>query len=45
MGDGTSVVETETRIYLETRQIAHARIMFVCVSVPGLDLAAQGVGG
>src|SRR5216684_1362303 len=26
MGDGTSVVETETRIYLETRQIAIARI-------------------
>jgi len=44
VGDATSVAETETRIYLETRPIAHARIMFVCVNVPGIDLAARRGG-
>jgi len=34
-----------TQVYVETRRVAHARIMFVCVSVPGIDLlAARGVG-
>src|SRR2546427_5166298 len=41
VGDGPSAAGTETRIYLETRQIAHARLMFVCVNAPGRDLAAQ----
>lgn len=37
---GTSVAETEAQVYFETTQIARARIMFVCVSVPGIELAA-----
>lgn len=45
VADGTSVAEAETQVYVETRMVAHARIMFVCVSVPGIDLlAARGVG-
>ena len=36
--DGTSVAETEARVYRENRQIALARIMFVCVSMPSIDL-------
>jgi 3-hydroxymyristoyl/3-hydroxydecanoyl-(acyl carrier protein) dehydratase len=42
--DGTSVAEAETQVYVETSRVAHARIMFVCVSVPGIDLAGPGVG-
>lgn len=36
--DGTSVAETEARVYGEERPIALARIMFVCVSMPSIDL-------
>jgi len=42
VADGTSVAETETRVYREQKQIALARIMFVCVSAPGVDLVAPG---
>ena len=42
VADGTSVAETETEVYVETTQIARARLMFVCVEVPEIDLA-QGV--
>jgi len=44
VADGTSVAETEARVYCESRPIAEARIMFVCVSVPGVDLVAPGRG-
>ena len=40
--DGTSVAEAETQVYVETRRVAHARIMYVCVSVPGIGVAARG---
>ena len=36
--DGTSVAETEARVYGAERQIASARIMFVCVIMPSSDL-------
>jgi hypothetical protein len=42
VADGTSVAETETEVYVETMQIARARLMFVCLEVPEIDLA-QGV--
>ena len=44
VADGTSVAETEARVYYESRPIAEARIMFVCVSMPGVDLVAPGRG-
>jgi hypothetical protein len=42
VADGTSVAETETEVYVETMQIARARLMFVCLEVSEIDLA-QGV--
>src|SRR5438093_7106257 len=41
VADGTSVAETEAWVSHDTRPIARARVMFVCVSVPGIDLAAR----
>jgi len=43
VADGTSVAETDAQVYLETKRIAQARMMFVCISVPGVDLV-QGAG-
>lgn len=40
--DETSVAEAETQVYVETARIANARLMFVCVSISGIDLAALG---
>jgi 3-hydroxymyristoyl/3-hydroxydecanoyl-(acyl carrier protein) dehydratase len=42
VADGTSVAEVETQVDVETRRVAHARLMFVCMSVSGIDLAALG---
>ena len=42
VADGTSVAETETELYVATTQIARARLMFVCLEMPEIDLA-QGV--
>jgi 3-hydroxymyristoyl/3-hydroxydecanoyl-(acyl carrier protein) dehydratase len=44
VADGTSVAETDAQVYRATEGVAHARIMFVCVSVPGLDGVALGAG-
>src|SRR6058998_4279395 len=41
VADGTSVAETEAWVSHDTRPIARARMMFVCVSVPGIDLASR----
>jgi 3-hydroxymyristoyl/3-hydroxydecanoyl-(acyl carrier protein) dehydratase len=45
VADGTSVAEAETRVYCAADLVAHARIMFVCVSVPGTPDFALGGGG
>jgi len=35
VADGTSVAETESEVYVATRPIARARLLFVCVEAPG----------
>ena len=42
VADGTSVAETECEVYVEGRRVAHARLMFACLTVSGVDLAALG---
>jgi len=44
VADGTSVAETDAQVYRGSERLAHARLMFVCVSVPGAALAANGDG-
>jgi 3-hydroxymyristoyl/3-hydroxydecanoyl-(acyl carrier protein) dehydratase len=39
VADGTSVAETETEVFVGAEAIARAKLMFVCVEVPGVDLA------
>jgi hypothetical protein len=39
VGDGTSVAETETVVYVVGAPIARATLMFVCVEAPPGDLA------
>jgi hypothetical protein len=45
VADGTSVAEAETQVFVETGRIAHARLMFVCMSVAGIDPVALGAPG
>ena len=40
----TSVVEAATEVYAGDERIAAAVLMYLCVSVPGVDLAAHGGG-
>jgi len=38
--DGTVLAETSGAVYAGTEQIARARLLYLCVSVPGVDLRA-----
>jgi 3-hydroxymyristoyl/3-hydroxydecanoyl-(acyl carrier protein) dehydratase len=42
VADGTSIAEAEAQVFHEAEKLAHARLMFVCVSVPEPLLAANG---
>jgi len=44
VADGTSIAETEAQVFHEAEKLAYARMMFVCVSVPGVTLAAPRGG-
>jgi 3-hydroxymyristoyl/3-hydroxydecanoyl-(acyl carrier protein) dehydratase len=44
VADGTSVAETDAQVFRAAERVAHARIMFVCVGVPGLDAALRAGG-
>src|SRR5439155_24945520 len=44
VADGTSIAETEAQVFHEAQKIAHARLMFVCISVPPDAVAARGGG-
>lgn len=40
----TSVVEAVTEVYAGDERVAAGVLMYLCVSVPGIDLAAHGGG-
>lgn len=40
----TDVVEAATEVYAGDARVAAAVLMYLCVSVPGVDLAARGDG-
>jgi 3-hydroxymyristoyl/3-hydroxydecanoyl-(acyl carrier protein) dehydratase len=44
VADDTSVVEAATEVYAGDERVAAAVLMYLCVSVPGVDLAAHGGG-
>jgi len=44
VADGTFIAETEAQVFHEAEKLAHARLMFVCVSVPEPPLGADGNG-
>jgi len=44
VADGTSIAEAEAQVFHEAQKIAHARLMFVCISVPPDAVAARGGG-
>ena len=42
VADGTSIAEADAQVFHEAEKLAHARLMFVCVSMPVPPLAAGG---
>lgn len=42
VADGASVVEAATEVYAGDERIATGVLMYLCVAVPGVDLAAHG---
>ena len=44
VADDTSVVEAATEVYAGDERVAAGVLMYLCVSVPGVDLAAHGGG-
>lgn len=41
VADGAEVVEAETEVYVGSERIAAGTLMYLCVAVPGVDLAAH----
>ncbi len=44
VGNDTDVVEAATEVYAGDERVAAGVLMYLCVSVPGVDLAARGDG-
>ncbi len=42
VADDTSVVEAATEVYAGNERVAAGVLMYLCVAVPGVDLAAHG---
>jgi len=42
VADGTSIAEADAQVFHEAEKLAHARLMFVCVSMP---VPARAAGG
>ncbi len=42
IADGASVVEAATEVYSGPERVAAGTLMYVCVSVPGVELAVRG---
>jgi len=42
VADGTSIAEADAQVFHEAEELAHARLMFVCVRMPESLLAANG---
>lgn len=42
VADDASVVEAETEVYAGNERVAAGVLMYLCVSVPGVDLASHG---
>jgi 3-hydroxymyristoyl/3-hydroxydecanoyl-(acyl carrier protein) dehydratase len=42
VGDDTNVVEAATEVHAGDARVAAGVLMYLCVSVPGVDLAAHG---
>lgn len=41
VADGAEVVEAETEVYVGSERVAAGTLMYLCVAVPGVDLAAH----
>ena len=44
VADGTSIAEADAQVFHGTEKLAHARLMFVCVSLPEIPLATSEGG-